>query len=79
VSVEQAASHLAVSTDSVYRWIAHRGLPAHRVGRVWRFKRGELDAWVRAGEADDKAGSRDGGGAWMFEQAFKNIDDVLRK
>lgn len=52
VSVEDVAKHLGVVKDSVYRWIEHRGLPAHKIGRLWKFKLTEVDAWVRAGGAD---------------------------
>jgi excisionase family DNA binding protein len=51
VSVEDVARHLGVAKDSVYRWIDHRELPAHRIGRLWKFKLSEVDAWVRAGGA----------------------------
>lgn len=51
-SVEQIAGHLGVVPDSVYRWIEARGLPAHRVGRLWKFKISEVDQWVRAGGAE---------------------------
>ncbi len=53
VSVEQVAQHLGVAKDTVYRWREHRGLPAHRVGRLWKFKLSEVDDWVRAGGADE--------------------------
>lgn len=56
------AGHLQVSEDTVLRWIAKRHLPAHRVGRIWRFKLTEVDAWVRAGgnpaDDDSQVGSR---------------------
>ena len=51
VSVEQVASHLGVAKDSVYRWIEGKALPAHRVGRLWKFKLSEVDGWVQAGES----------------------------
>jgi excisionase family DNA binding protein len=51
-SVEEVAKHLGVAKDSVYRWIDHRALPAHRIGRLWKFKLTEVDDWVRAGGAD---------------------------
>ncbi len=52
VSIETVAEHLAVSKDTIRRWIK-RGLPAHRVGRFWRLRLSEVDAWVRdAGAAD---------------------------
>lgn len=57
VAVENVAAHLGVAKDSVYRWIEERGLPAHRVGRLFRFKLSEIDEWVRSGgaaEADSK-------------------------
>ena len=43
------ADQLHVCEDPVARWIAKLHLPAHRVGRIWRFKISEVDAWVRAG------------------------------
>lgn len=54
VSVQQGAQHLGVAKDAVYRWREHRGLPAHRVGRLWKFKLSEVDDWVRAGGADEE-------------------------
>lgn len=47
--LQDVASHLQVSEDTVLRWIAKRKLPAHRVGRVWRFRLSEVDAWVCTG------------------------------
>ncbi len=49
VGVDDVAAHLGVAKDSVYRWIEEQGLPAHRVGRLFRFKLSELDEWVRQG------------------------------
>lgn len=51
-SVEDVAKHLGVAKDSVYRWIDTRSLPAHKIGRLWKFKLSEVDDWVRAGGAD---------------------------
>ena len=27
-------------------------MPAHRMGRLWKFKKEEVDEWVRVGGAD---------------------------
>jgi excisionase family DNA binding protein len=54
VGVEDVATHLAVAKDSVYRWIDERRLPAHRVGRLFRFKLSEIDAWVRQDNGREK-------------------------
>ena len=46
-SVDEVAKHLGVTKDSIYRWIEHKGLPAHKIGRLWKCKLSEVDAWVR--------------------------------
>ena len=53
-SVDDIARHLGVAKDSIYRWIDRRGLPAHRIGRLWKFKVSEVDEWVRTGGADSE-------------------------
>jgi excisionase family DNA binding protein len=59
VSVDDVAKHLGVAKDSIYRWIETRRLPAHRIGRLWKFRLSEVDGWVETGVApidsdDDK-------------------------
>ena len=51
LSVEQIAEYLGVSKDTVYAWISKRNMPAHRIGRLWKFKTEEIDDWVRSGGA----------------------------
>ena len=51
VTAEQAAQHLGVVKDTVYRWRERKGLPAHKIGGLWKFKLSEVDDWVRAGGA----------------------------
>lgn len=58
VSVDQVASHLGVAKDSVYRWIDQKSLPAHRVGRLWKFRLSEVDSWIEAGGAGQDEESR---------------------
>lgn len=62
VSLEEVAEHLGVSKDTVHRWLRKRGLPAHKVGRLWKFQVSEVDDWVRAGKADDTDESGANGG-----------------
>jgi len=51
MSVDEVAEYLGVSKDSVYSWLTSKGMPGYRVGRFWKFKRDDVDAWVRAGGA----------------------------
>ena len=37
----------------MYRRNDQRGMPAHKVGRLWKFKVSQIDEWVRAGKARD--------------------------
>jgi len=48
-SVEELAAHLGIVRDTIYRWIETKGMPAHRIGRLWKFKLSEVDEWVRGG------------------------------
>ena len=51
LSVDEIADYLGVSKDTVYTWVSSKGMPGHRVGRFWKFKKAEIDDWVRAGGA----------------------------
>ena len=53
VLLEGIAQHLGVSQDTVHRWIRNRNMPAHQVGRLWKFKVSEVDGWVRESKANE--------------------------
>lgn len=53
VTAEQVAEHLGVAKETVYRWSKDKGLPAHRIGRLWKFQLSEVDEWVRASGASE--------------------------
>lgn len=53
-SVEEIASYLGIKRDTVYKWIDRKRMPAHKVGSLWKFRKEEIDDWVRSGEARDK-------------------------
>jgi excisionase family DNA binding protein len=54
VTASEVAQHLGVAKDTVYRWRERKGLPAHKIGRLWKFQLSEVDEWVRAGGADEE-------------------------
>ena len=56
LSVEEIVGYLGVKRDTVYKWIDRRNMPAHKVGRLWKFRKEEIDEWVRAGGAGDTSG-----------------------
>jgi excisionase family DNA binding protein len=50
LSVEEIAHHLGVSKDTIYNWIKN-GMPAQKIGKLWKFKASEVDEWARSGNA----------------------------
>ncbi len=53
LSISEICKYLGVSNDTVYKWIDKRDMPAHRMGRLWKFKKEQVDAWVEAGGATE--------------------------
>jgi excisionase family DNA binding protein len=56
-TTEKVVQHLGVVKDTVYHWRGRKGLPAHRLGRLWKFQLSEVDERVRAGGAAAEAGN----------------------
>ncbi len=53
LSVDELAGYLGIKRDTVYKWITRRSMPAHKVGRLWKFRKEDIDAWVRSGAASE--------------------------
>lgn len=52
ISLEEAAEYLGVNKDTIRNWIKKKnGIPAHKVGKLWKFKLTELDKWIKSGES----------------------------
>jgi excisionase family DNA binding protein len=54
LSVDEIAAYLGIKRDTVYKWIDRKKLPAHKVGRLWKFRRHEVDDWVTSGKGDPR-------------------------
>lgn len=54
LSVDEIAVHLGVKRDTIYKWLTRYDLPAHKAGRLWKFSKDEVDAWVRRSTAGGK-------------------------
>ena len=46
ISLTEIASYVGVSKDTIRNWIKGSGMPAHKVGRLWKFKKTEVDLWI---------------------------------
>lgn len=51
LSVDEIATYLGIKRDTIYKWIDRKNLPAHKVGSLWKFRKEEIDEWIRSGQA----------------------------
>ena len=49
MTAQQAAGYLQTSRDTIVRKARAGLLPAAKLGREWRFRKADLDAWLSAG------------------------------
>lgn len=50
-SLEEIAHHLGVSKDTIRNWIKKEAIPYKKIGRQYKFKISEVDAWVESGKS----------------------------
>ena len=53
LSVEEIADYLGIKKDTVYKWVRKRNMPNHKVGRLLKFQKEEIDLWIKEGRASD--------------------------
>jgi excisionase family DNA binding protein len=58
LSVDEIATYLGVKRFTIYKWIGRKKMPAHKVGSLWKFKRDEIDQWVRRGDAGESIAAK---------------------
>lgn len=55
IGIEEAANYLDIKVVTLRNWLKREnGIPANRIGKLWKFKRSELDVWVKSGRAGKK-------------------------
>lgn len=51
IGINEASKYLGVSTETIRNWIKKTDIPAHKIGKLWKFKQSELDDWVKSGRS----------------------------
>ena len=51
LSLEELSAYLGIKQATAYKWIKRKGMPAHKAGRLWRFRKAEIDDWMLSGRA----------------------------
>ena len=51
VCLDDVAKYLGVNKDTIRNWIKKTDIPAHKIGRQWKFKLSEVDDWVKSGKS----------------------------
>lgn len=59
VTLKEVQAYLGVGRETILQWISKRNMPAYKIGRLWKFKISEVDAWVHSGEAGEKIDSKE--------------------
>lgn len=52
ISIDEAAEYLGIKTVTLRTWIIKKpDMPVYKIGKLWKFKRSELDKWIASGES----------------------------
>lgn len=88
LTTEEVLEYLQVNLRTVYRLIKAGKIPAVRVGRQWRFRKRDIDAWLDtqrprgdrpAGGIADKPATRDGRSRVLVVDDESSIRELLQK
>ncbi len=55
LSVDEIAVYLGIKRETIYKWLAEKSMPAHKLGKLWKFRKDEVDEWVKSGSAAKKS------------------------
>lgn len=51
VNLEAIAEHTGLSKDTIRNYIKKELIPYYRIGKQYKFKLSEIDAWITSGES----------------------------
>lgn len=51
LSLDEISKHIGVSKDTIRAWIKKGTIPYHKIGRQYKFRLTEVNAWIESGES----------------------------
>lgn len=54
LTLVEVCDYLKVSRETILNWINKKNMPAHKVGRLWRFDVTEVDQWIKSSGAAEE-------------------------
>jgi len=46
IDIIELAEYLGISKHTLYTWVSQRKIPYHKVGRLTKFDKAEIDEWI---------------------------------
>ena len=53
LDLDQLVAYLGVPKSTLYKLLQRGELPGHKVGKLWRFDRDEVDEYIKSGRKKD--------------------------
>ena len=54
IKVKELADYLKISEKKAYRFALEKKIPGFKVGAAWRFRKSEIDIWIKEQEREVK-------------------------
>lgn len=51
IGIEELSSYLDVKSVTIRKWIRDKKIPCHKIGKLWKFKKSEIDRWIESGQS----------------------------
>ncbi|MBT7745001.1 MAG: helix-turn-helix domain-containing protein [Alphaproteobacteria bacterium] len=57
MTIKEVAEYLKVKEKTAYKLVADGKIPGFKVGGSWRFRKGEIDSWIKQQSDQNQGGS----------------------
>lgn len=51
MTIKELADYLKIAEKTAYRFALEKKIPGFKVGGAWRFRRAEIDKWIKEQES----------------------------